>query len=46
LRPEIKVLFVTGYTENAAVRGGFLDRGHCHVRPVWRPDRRPTRLTA
>jgi CheY-like chemotaxis protein len=27
LRPEIKVLFVTGYAENAAVRGGFLDKG-------------------
>ena len=27
LRPEIKVLFVTGYAENAAVHGGFLDRG-------------------
>lgn len=27
LRPEIKVLFVTGYAENAAVRGGFLDHG-------------------
>ena len=27
LRPEIKVVFVTGYAENAAVRGGFLDRG-------------------
>ena len=26
-RPEIKVLFVTGYAENAAVRGGFLDQG-------------------
>jgi signal transduction histidine kinase len=26
-RPAIKVLFVTGYAENAAVRGGFLDRG-------------------
>lgn len=26
-RPEIKVLFVTGYAQNAAVRGGFLDRG-------------------
>jgi CheY-like chemotaxis protein len=26
-RPEIRVLFVTGYAENAAVRGGFLDRG-------------------
>ena len=26
-RPEIKVLFVTGYAENAAVRDGFLDRG-------------------
>jgi signal transduction histidine kinase len=26
-RPEMKVLFVTGYAENAAVRGGFLDRG-------------------
>jgi signal transduction histidine kinase len=26
-RPAIKVLFVTGYAENAAVRGGFLGRG-------------------
>jgi CheY-like chemotaxis protein len=26
-RPEIKVLFVTGYAENAAVRSEFLDRG-------------------
>jgi signal transduction histidine kinase len=26
-RPGIKVLFITGYAENAAVRGGFLDRG-------------------
>jgi signal transduction histidine kinase len=26
-RPEMKVLFVTGYAENATVRGGFLDRG-------------------
>jgi DNA-binding response OmpR family regulator len=23
----MKVLFVTGYAENATVRGGFLDRG-------------------
>ena len=26
-RPEIKVLFVTGYADHAAVRGGFLDQG-------------------
>jgi signal transduction histidine kinase len=26
-RPEIKVLFVTGYAENAAVRGDFLGQG-------------------
>ncbi|HET6236232.1 MAG TPA: response regulator [Acetobacteraceae bacterium] len=26
-RPEMKVLFVTGYAENAAVRGGFLGGG-------------------
>ena len=26
-RPEMKVLFITGYAENAAVRGCFLDRG-------------------
>lgn len=26
-RPELKVLFVTGYAENAAVRSGFLDPG-------------------
>jgi PAS domain S-box-containing protein len=27
LRPDLKVLFITGYAENAAVAGGFLDRG-------------------
>ena len=27
LRPELKVLFITGYAEHAAVRGGFLDPG-------------------
>ncbi len=26
-RPDLKVLFVTGYAENAAVRGDFLDSG-------------------
>jgi PAS domain S-box-containing protein len=26
-RPDLKVLFVTGYAENATVRGDFLDRG-------------------
>ncbi|KPW40195.1 MULTISPECIES: hybrid sensor histidine kinase/response regulator [Pseudomonas syringae group] len=27
LRPELKVLFITGYAEHAAVRGGFLETG-------------------
>ncbi|WP_318840912.1 MULTISPECIES: response regulator [Pseudomonas] len=27
IRPELKVLFITGYAEHAAVRGGFLDPG-------------------
>jgi len=27
LRPELKVLFITGYAEHAAVRAGFLDPG-------------------
>ncbi len=27
LRPGLKVLFITGYAEHAAVRGGFLDTG-------------------
>jgi PAS domain S-box-containing protein len=27
LRPNLKVLFVSGYAENATVRGDFLDRG-------------------
>jgi CheY-like chemotaxis protein len=27
-RPGLKVLFITGYAEHAAVRGGFLDSGH------------------
>ena len=26
-RPALKVLFITGYAEHAAVRGGFLDSG-------------------
>jgi PAS domain S-box-containing protein len=26
-RPELKVLFMTGYAENAAINGGFLDPG-------------------
>ncbi|MFK4874705.1 hypothetical protein ACI3K3_22085, partial [Novosphingobium sp. ZW T3_23] len=26
-RPELKVLFITGYAQNAAVRSGFLDKG-------------------
>nr|WP_232253683.1 ATP-binding protein [Pseudomonas glycinae] len=26
-RPDLKVLFITGYAEHAAVRGGFLDSG-------------------
>ncbi|WP_425335207.1 ATP-binding protein [Pseudomonas mandelii] len=26
-RPDLKVLFITGYAEHAAVRGGFLDPG-------------------
>jgi DNA-binding response OmpR family regulator len=26
-RPDLKVLFVTGYAENAAIRGDFLDPG-------------------
>ena len=26
LRPDLKVLFITGYAEHAAVRGGFLDQ--------------------
>ncbi|NQE61951.1 PAS domain S-box protein [Caulobacter sp. RHG1] len=26
-RPELKVLFITGYAQNAAVRAGFLDEG-------------------
>ena len=27
IRPELKVLFITGYAEHAAVRGGFLESG-------------------
>ena len=27
IRPDLKVLFITGYAEYAAVRGGFLDSG-------------------
>ena len=27
IRPQLKVLFITGYAEHAAVRGGFLDPG-------------------
>jgi len=27
LRPELRVLFITGYAENAATRAGFLEEG-------------------
>jgi CheY-like chemotaxis protein len=27
VRPDLRVLFITGYAEHAAVRGGFLDPG-------------------
>ena len=27
LRPGLRILFITGYAEHAAVRGGFLDQG-------------------
>ena len=27
IRPDLRVLFITGYAEHAAVRGGFLDPG-------------------
>nr|WP_305518684.1 response regulator [Pseudomonas sp. Q11] len=27
IRPDLRVLFITGYAEHAAVRGGFLDSG-------------------
>ncbi|MFP3373410.1 response regulator, partial [Pseudomonas sp. SIMBA_068] len=27
IRPELKVLFITGYAEHAAARGGFLEPG-------------------
>jgi DNA-binding response OmpR family regulator len=27
LRPDLGVLFITGYAENAAIAGGFLDPG-------------------
>jgi DNA-binding response OmpR family regulator len=27
LRPELKVLFMTGYAENAAIASGFLEPG-------------------
>ena len=26
-RPDLRILFITGYAENAAVRSGFLDHG-------------------
>lgn len=26
-RPDLRILFITGYAQNAAVRGGFLDHG-------------------
>ena len=33
IRPDLKVLFITGYAEHAAVRGGFLDPGMQLITP-------------
>jgi CheY-like chemotaxis protein len=38
LRPDIKVLFVTGYAQNAAIAAGHLDAGlHVMTKPEGEP---------
>ena len=38
LRPSLKVLFVSGYAENATVRGDFLDQGMDLLTKPFAPD--------
>jgi len=37
-RPEIKVLFMSGYTDDAISAGGFLDRGTAFIEKPFSPD--------
>jgi DNA-binding NarL/FixJ family response regulator len=37
-RPELKVLFTSGYTDDAVVRGGVLGRGVAFMQKPFTPD--------
>ncbi len=41
IRPDLKILFITGYAESAAISDGFLQRGHGNGHQAFRP--RPSR---
>jgi PAS domain S-box-containing protein len=38
VRPGIKVLFMSGYTDDAIVHYGVLDEGVAYIQKPWRPD--------
>ena len=42
---ELTIAALLGYSARGVTQR-YIHIGHCHVNRVWRPDRRPTRLTA